>query len=158
MKNSVKKKKKKRRFNWRAPLNKLKFDQGLQTPLRDRMPCIYLEREPINSAGIIQCFLTLTLFPARFHWQLLMFFSHKSLKREKRWEEDESCALPVCRLTNELFLVGSFNSGEHMSCVLIKHQTDSLCIDYAAGRDGRVCKMFMELFVVSLWSFKAFSL
>lgn len=61
-----------------------------------------------------------------------------------------------CRLTNELFLVGSFNSGEHMSCVLIKHQTDSLCIDYAAGRDGRVCKMFIELFVVSLWSFKGF--
>lgn len=37
---------KKRRFDWRAPLNKLKFDHGLQTPLRDRKPCIYLEREP----------------------------------------------------------------------------------------------------------------
>lgn len=44
-------------------------------------------------------------------------------------EELHDVVLPA----NELFLVGSFNLGSHMSCVLIKHQTDSLCIDYTGG-------------------------
>ena len=54
--------------------------------------------------------------------------SHRSLKREKRWEEDESCLLLVCWLTS-FSVLGALV----WSVCLIKHQTESWCVDYSGG-------------------------
>lgn len=91
-----------------------------------------------------------SLFPLNFHPSPLVtfdVFSHRSLKQQ---EKDETWRLLVRSLTSCSSL-GVSGLRKHASCVLIKHQTNYLCINDDGGLLRGGCKMFVAIWVGLSW-------